>query len=326
MEKITFKCEIITPMFLGGADGKTPELRPPSIKGALRFWWRALHGNLKLEDLKAKETEIFGGAGEGKNAQKSNIRIKVKNLEISSSNNRLPFEATQSTRDGNPITISILEYLLIGIYDFGQGFLRDYITPESKFDVELSASGKKYLDEIIPAFYAISLFGGIGAKCRNGFGSISIGVDKKMEFTVPDFNRFPDFTAFSNNSIIFETGEKFRTWNEALAEIGIAYKDSRCLLDPHYHYEQRQYIASPIIVRGQGQVSKYSRYGKPYFLNVYKEGDNFKGRILYLPSNYSFGLEKNEQKQLEERITFLNICNKLNKSLIKQGYKEVNYD
>ncbi len=32
MNTIKFECEIITPMFLAGADGKTPELRPPSSR------------------------------------------------------------------------------------------------------------------------------------------------------------------------------------------------------------------------------------------------------------------------------------------------------
>jgi CRISPR-associated protein Cmr1 len=31
METITFTCKIITPMFLAGADGQTPELRAASI-------------------------------------------------------------------------------------------------------------------------------------------------------------------------------------------------------------------------------------------------------------------------------------------------------
>ena len=63
MHKITFECETITPMFLSGADGATPELRPPSIKGALRFWWRAMNGHLSLPELKRIEGEIFGDTG-----------------------------------------------------------------------------------------------------------------------------------------------------------------------------------------------------------------------------------------------------------------------
>ncbi len=60
MKTIEFECETITPMFLAGADGKTPELRPPSIKGLMRFWWRAMNGHLPLNNLKsftAKKTQ-----------------------------------------------------------------------------------------------------------------------------------------------------------------------------------------------------------------------------------------------------------------------------
>lgn len=60
MHSITFTCEVITPMFLAGADGQTPELRAPSIKGAMRFWWRALNGHLPLAELKQQEGKIFG--------------------------------------------------------------------------------------------------------------------------------------------------------------------------------------------------------------------------------------------------------------------------
>ncbi|MFH0988531.1 MAG: type III-B CRISPR module RAMP protein Cmr1 [bacterium] len=41
-KKVTFKCEVITPMFLGGADPDKPELRPPSIRGAMRWWFRTM--------------------------------------------------------------------------------------------------------------------------------------------------------------------------------------------------------------------------------------------------------------------------------------------
>ena len=72
MHTITFTCETITPMFLSGANQDVPELRPPSIKGALRFWWRAMNGDKpNMRDL---ETEIFGGAGDNK-AVRSSFQI-----------------------------------------------------------------------------------------------------------------------------------------------------------------------------------------------------------------------------------------------------------
>ncbi|HHM20795.1 MAG TPA: type III-B CRISPR module RAMP protein Cmr1, partial [Bacteroidetes bacterium] len=86
MEKITFTCETITPMFIAGADGKTPELRAPGIKGALRFWWRAVNGHLSLKELKKREAEIFGGTDPARRSrvvvrvlEKSKEKIKISN-------------------------------------------------------------------------------------------------------------------------------------------------------------------------------------------------------------------------------------------------------
>lgn len=53
MQTIKASFEIVTPMFIGGGDNDV-ELRPPSIKGALRFWWRALYWGQCLQDADAK--------------------------------------------------------------------------------------------------------------------------------------------------------------------------------------------------------------------------------------------------------------------------------
>jgi len=47
LHKITFDYETITPMFLAGADQGQVELCAPSIKGTLRFWWRAMSKSLE---------------------------------------------------------------------------------------------------------------------------------------------------------------------------------------------------------------------------------------------------------------------------------------
>ena len=41
MKRLEVRFKVVTPCFLGGHDHQA-ELRLPSIKGALRFWWRAI--------------------------------------------------------------------------------------------------------------------------------------------------------------------------------------------------------------------------------------------------------------------------------------------
>ena len=76
MEKIEATFRIVTPMFIGGANQDPSDgIRPPSVKGVLRFWWRALSwgeayrqakGNKSkaLKILHEKEILLFGGAAD----------------------------------------------------------------------------------------------------------------------------------------------------------------------------------------------------------------------------------------------------------------------
>ena len=72
MREILAEYEITTPMFLGGGVPEDVDLRPPSIKGVLRFWWRAMkwgdclkETDSELEALKKLhrlEADLFGSA------------------------------------------------------------------------------------------------------------------------------------------------------------------------------------------------------------------------------------------------------------------------
>lgn len=64
LRKITFEVETITPMFLSGADQSKAELRAASIKGLLRFWWRALQAESDINKLRERESQIFGSSDE----------------------------------------------------------------------------------------------------------------------------------------------------------------------------------------------------------------------------------------------------------------------
>lgn len=77
----TLKCTVITPLFMTGADGQTPELRPSEIKGMLRFWWRAINGYQSIDSLRKSEAEIFGSSDEKTGKSKFSLKIDYINLE-----------------------------------------------------------------------------------------------------------------------------------------------------------------------------------------------------------------------------------------------------
>lgn len=70
-----FEIEFITPAFIRGADQRIPEVRSPSIKGAMRWWFRALAGSYFGDDaqkLKEIENQVFGSTKE-----RSRVKISV---------------------------------------------------------------------------------------------------------------------------------------------------------------------------------------------------------------------------------------------------------
>jgi len=75
----------LTPLFLGGADPRgDPELRASSVRGALRFWLRALLGGCygtddqALAEIRRLEAETFGEAGGEGKAGASKIVVRVR--------------------------------------------------------------------------------------------------------------------------------------------------------------------------------------------------------------------------------------------------------
>jgi len=165
MNNLTFTCEIITPMFLNGADGKIPELRPPSIKGALRFWWRALNGHLSLDELRKQEAEIFGGTDEKVGRSKIVIRTSHSNLHQKSFN-MLPH------RMDNEFPSPAQSY-----------------EPSQTFTVTLSLTSIQHsfnLDKLESLFVLTCLLGGLGKRSRRGFGAIWITEKDNKSFSMPN--------------------------------------------------------------------------------------------------------------------------------------------
>ena len=76
MNRTTFHLEFVTPCFLAGANQQAaPEWRAASIRGQLRWWFRAVAGGVLGGDLKrtkAAEAEVFGSTD-----RRSSLRVSV---------------------------------------------------------------------------------------------------------------------------------------------------------------------------------------------------------------------------------------------------------
>jgi len=156
METITFTCKVITPMFLAGADGQTPELRAPSIKGAMRFWWRAMHGQLiqpdqkngwNFNELRKEETKIFGGTKDGGRSSFS-IQIRQPNNFLTRQERLVPHDPRKSERSA-------------------------FSANQQKFELIIRCQ-KKDKQQLHTLFTLTSVLGGVGKRSRRGMGSFSI--------------------------------------------------------------------------------------------------------------------------------------------------------
>jgi CRISPR-associated protein Cmr1 len=159
-----YECAIITPLFMGSANPQQVELRVPSIKGGIRFWWRALHGNLDIKKLKEEEAKLFGSSDEKIGRSKLRIHIPVKQIRTFGYPPFPHWEDKPNKRFFNSPAVG-----------YGQSF-QVILTITSD-----EISHKKYQ----AIFEAALLLGGFGKRSRRGFGSIQITKRNGEVYQVP---------------------------------------------------------------------------------------------------------------------------------------------
>ncbi|KKM12006.1 hypothetical protein SY88_05670 [Clostridiales bacterium PH28_bin88] len=176
MNRLELTFEIVTPLFVAGADQNAAELRAASIKGALRFWYRAIDGNYAQ-----REGLIFGGhkKGEGQSA----FLLKVDRLESAHgdlwSKNKYDeaFGEGRGRHKRNGVTYFGFP-LETGNRERGNYRQRAYIKAGQDFKVQMvfKEAPRREFDRkaVLAAFWFLGHFGGIGFRARRGFGSIAL--------------------------------------------------------------------------------------------------------------------------------------------------------
>ena len=81
MVKQKVSLEIITPMFMGSSNPNEAELRAPSIKGVMRYFYRATMAE-EIHSLRQKEFNLFGGVLETSAASRAKATIDIENSTL----------------------------------------------------------------------------------------------------------------------------------------------------------------------------------------------------------------------------------------------------
>ena len=350
MKAITFECETITPMFLGGADGRTPELRPPSIKGAMRFWWRAMNGHLPLENLKEEEMEIFGGSGEKEGRSRIVLRVKSDNepekgINIRNDYNlKWNYNRQENRLDGDDAGTGYLLYSTV----LGSG--KYYIKDNQKFTVEIKSQYLDALKQAVASFWALAYLGGIGTRARRGAGNIAItnikDDDNLLDETEPDFlligrncddvsewiahnynkaksivnkNKRTQFISeYSNLSIsrFIISSNSFKGWKEALNDIGSKFARFRTDNKSDIFGTAAFGLPRKHVKTSNEDVNRRS---SPLIFKILKVGDKYYWLVLRLSGEFlpedtvlkdRFKLQKPTYEKLDE---FWNILKKKGK-------------
>ena len=285
---LRFTVEFVTPCFLGGADGNA-ELRAAPFKNALRYWWRVLYGNKYSNNILQKESDIFGST---EKASKVIISINPLN-SIQTEKKGFPNGKRISVQhNGREMKINILDYLAYGKYEYIKGsgnvYTNTYITPGCKFQITIqySALSGEQTSELEDAVLAFTSYGGGGSRSRNGFGSLKTeGLNLQWSKNVMIGNK-QVFPILSDDSRLYRGKQIYKTWEEALSEIGIIYKEARNSLDRPHFFQRRGLIARPIISRSERSIPdnvKKGRIPKFLYLGVIKEPGGYRAQILSLP-------------------------------------------
>ncbi|NLH53659.1 MAG: type III-B CRISPR module RAMP protein Cmr1 [Bacteroidales bacterium] len=252
-EELVFDCEVITPMFLSGADPKNVELRSASIKGALRFWWRALNVFPSFKKMLDEESKLFGSANE--KSGMSLLKIETEPIFIDSIN----------AQDEKPI--------------YYKDFTFRAIKPNTRFKVKLIyPKDKKELYENL--FLIFSIVGGLGKRSRRGFGSFIITNRDVWQNKDEIFNYF---NLKESNTNIFSIKNNLTLQYPYLKKvtIGTAFNNYRDLLDritdlahkndcDYTGYAKKRRIKN-------SAVKKSKRFASPLYISCYKIGS------LYYP-------------------------------------------
>jgi len=181
---IEVKLSLITPMFGGSADaGQVDPHRPvtaKSIRGHLRFWWRACRAGQfpsvdDVDDMFRREAEIWGAAAEFNNKGGLEQGPGAVDLEVEVTNAGQRVNAAKlipkASRESGPQQ---------GVFMFPfQEQKRDnrpaadallYVS----FTLRLFLKSEGFEEDVRDALIAWILFGGVGARTRRGCGALKL--------------------------------------------------------------------------------------------------------------------------------------------------------
>jgi CRISPR-associated protein Cmr1 len=163
LREIAVSLATVTPILGGAAATRTVDevdvIRVPSIRGQLRFWWRAVHGHAfnDAKELARREGQIWGRMGKAEGGR-SAVDVRV-------------------TVDKQTVAKDALRPTLAEGYALWPAERPPPTAPRWKaglnFQLVLRVT-KDHEEEVLRALRAWIIFGGYGGRVRRGCGSLTL--------------------------------------------------------------------------------------------------------------------------------------------------------
>ena len=286
--EVTYR--VVTPLFCSGADSAHPEIRLPSFKGVLRFWWRALAWSrcrADLEAIRRQEDALFGSAGGGQSCVSMRLELPTNPPIVCKG------EVLTVSRTGRDVVGEGARYLGYGVMEAfaskKRGTKNGQLTRACRrapFDFTVLMRCRDLDDtdlrSLKDALVALGTLGGMGAKSRKGYGSLSIQslrVSEVNQWSRPQSlndlrdaiktfrpddstESLPEFTALSGNTrhVLLSSDKnepvelldlvgrelvRFRSWGRDGKILGGSVKSERRFTDDHDMMMNRSRSAHP---------------------------------------------------------------------------------
>jgi CRISPR-associated protein Cmr1 len=178
MYNVKLILEIVTPLFLGGAEPRgMPELRAPAFRGALRYWLRAALGGTigtNIQALQDSEASVFGSAGETTGGASSVFLRIIRGGSISSVSYSDIAERDPSSRSYRK---SGLAYLFFAARETRQESERKGLM--GSFELQISTRPRAAVEGDVfrkawGTLWLLTRFGGVGSRSRRGAGGVAV--------------------------------------------------------------------------------------------------------------------------------------------------------
>jgi CRISPR-associated protein Cmr1 len=221
---------VITPVFGGGVEaGKNDPvtlIRPSSVRGHLRFWWRAIRGtgDITTEELCKREGKIWGTT-----ESPSNVKVEVALKSVG------PTYPCAYIPEGKSFAKFEKNHPPYALFPF-QGNKKEgtpiaECTSKVSFSLKLTCS-RNIWSEVEDAVWAWTNFGGIGARTRRGCGalhcselappdrgSISSWYEAHLKIFEADISNKCKWPTLPDSLLVRDNGSKdvLQNWSEVIS-------------------------------------------------------------------------------------------------------------